>query len=857
MGELTASANIRGRAIDLAWSAQSASPRSLRVARRRRGYPQSPDDGLLVLDLADLFRTGTIPWARIDRTRFLILNTPAEGGLLQAEIAEYYADAIGAPPTQVIVRAYDEKTGKLERLGDASPITVPSVRQEVQRTVATLRSIAPLEVSFVTSVVTASSSQEAGVPIRAVRFLEALNPDTGELSRSVAISDGEPPERSLQGLEAGDEGGLLPGVAYYYLAVEDLGGGVTRAWTAFAVATGRHGFAEKLYQLLPAIHRAYDDPAGGRQGSFQLRRFLQVFGPGLDQARSFGEALSMRHDLFEVPADHLTYLAHWIGWEPDRTLPTARQRNDILFAPEVFSTVGTVPNIRALVNRATGWDCRVKELVKNVFLTNAVEPIHLWEIWEAAGAPGGFGPETPVTPAPVTRAVGDSIDARPAIVADPSGGAPWLFWHSDRPFLGQSAARRHLWMMRANGTDTPRPVVPKVAGAVDGEWPAAVADGSVIRLFWSASRGGRPRLFTLTLTNGVAGEPEELTDHPAGDEHPAVVKDGAGAIWLFWQSSRRGPTDIWAMTLAPGGAAWSAPQRVTTGAPRDGMPAALFDAAKQQVNLFWSGDSGDRSRIFRSIFNGTSWSVREDVSSGLPPPATPQFRDEAPAAALLDGSVCLFWHSDRDGIARVWASRQTGLSWGAPFPVTPGRSAEKDPAPFVASSGSLRLFFRTQRGGEVFRSRTVDFQDLGAIRRGHADDRWHYTYSTTITPTSFYARDVVGLYLTPTDVNTLAAHQSEVTRVRALVEPFRPVNVHFVWFLEPPVVTERLYAETDIGESYTDVYAIVESVGAVGESYAVALPAWSVIHTNTSGHVSADPADPTSLQRRVFFTGLT
>jgi hypothetical protein len=30
-----------------------------------------------------------------------------------------------------------------------------------------------------------------------------------------------------------------------------------------------------------------------------------------------------------------------------------------------------------------------------------------------------------------------------------------------------------------------------------------------------------------------------------------------------------------------------------------------------------------------------------------------------------------------------------------------------------------------------------------------------------------------------------------------------------------------------------------------------------VIHTNTPGHVSADPADPTTLRRRVFFTGLS
>jgi phage tail-like protein len=872
MGDLTANANIRGRAIDLAlaWSDPSTSARSLRVARRRRGYPTDLDDGLLVLDLADLFVSsdladlfvsGDVPWARIDRTRFLVVNTPAEGGLLQAEIAEYYTAASGASPSRVIARAYDDTTGQLEPV-NAATLSVPFDRQEVQRTVATLLSSAPLDISFVTSVVTAASSQEAGVPICAVRFTETLNPDTGERDRTITISDRGLPARAAQGRDAGDAGGLVPGVAYYYLAVEDLGKKRPRTWTASAVVTGRHGFAEKLYQLLPAIHRYYDDPAGGKQGSFQLRRFLEIFGPGLDQARSLGEALSTRHDLFEVQADHLTYLAHWIGWEPDRTLPTQRQRNDVLFAPEVYATVGTVPNIRALVNRATGWDCRVKEFVKNVFLTNAVEPIHLWEIWEATGPIDGFGPTTPVKPEAVTHAVSDSIDARPAIVADHAGGAPWLFWHSDRPVSASSTPGRHLWMMRADGTGPAQPVKPKIAGEIAGEWPTAIAEDNTIRLFWSSNRGGRRGLSTLTLTGGIPGEPIEITNHPAGDDqYPAAVREAGGRIWLFWQSSRRGPTDIWAMTLEPGADArtkWSAPQRIATGRPRAGTPSAVFDHEKK-LHLFWSDDSGDRSRILHSIHDGATWSDPPvDISSGPTPSAVPYFRDEAPAVVLLNDSLWAFWHSDRDGIARLWASQETGSSWGAPFPVTTGRSTEKDPAPLITATGTLRLFFRTQRGGEVFRSRTVDFTDLGAIKQGQSEDRWHYTYSTTITSSSFYARDVVGLYLMPDEVNTLAAHESEVTRVKALVEPFRPAPVQqFVWVLEPQVVTESLYSPVDIGESYTDVYALVDHLGDIDETCSVALPGWSVLRTNTPGDVSADPGDLTTLRRRVFFTGFT
>ena len=44
-----------------------------------------------------------------------------------------------------------------------------------------------------------------------------------------------------------------------------------------AMATGEYGEGERLYQRLPAIHRAYDEPDAKVQGQGQLRRFLQIF----------------------------------------------------------------------------------------------------------------------------------------------------------------------------------------------------------------------------------------------------------------------------------------------------------------------------------------------------------------------------------------------------------------------------------------------------------------------------------------------------------------------------------------------------------------------------------------------------
>lgn len=898
MPELVATADARGHAIDLsaAWSAPGTQPRDLRVVRRRRGYPISPDDGIALLDLADLFAAPIAPWDHIDRTRFLLLNPRAEGGILQAELSQYFAAAGDPHASRVAVRIYDAAkdqlqtslidavtrvtgavssgsiaiftgvgmgagtlAGTLAVTGDSvswtaqgATVTAPFLRQETQRTSSSVSSEgapgAALHVSFVTTL--------GGQVLRTIGLTEQIDPDSGDVQRIIAIHDREPPRRSAQGLDPG----LDPGVTYYYVAFAAAMG----PWSAAAMATGRHGFAEKLYALLPGAHRYYDDPASAsapgvpQSGSFQLRRLLEALGPGLDQVRSLAEGLRTLQDVFDTRADILPYLARWIGWELDRTLSTERQRTDLLFAPEVFATVGSLPNIQALVHRSTGWGCQVKEFANNVFLTNAAEQIRLWEIWQAPDVSAIFTSPPDANPAPlrVTQALGDSIDARPAIVAENAGKPTWLFWHARRP----TSARRQIWMMPLDDPGAARPVMQGAPDDAPGlafsdEWPAAIADGTVIRLFWSSDRMGSPGIWTRTLENGVPGQASRLTDHPAGDHHPAVVKDAKGTIWLFWESRRRGPSDIWAMTLASGTTSFSAPQRITGGDFHDRMPSAVLDRVGH-LRLFWTRDAGDRTRIFQSIFDGASWHTPADVSSPIRRLAfgvAPRFRDEAPAAVVLDKEVWLFFGSNRDGRWRIWASGDTGAGFRTSVRVNTPASDEKEPAPFADGSGALRLFFRTQRSGEAFRSRTVDLGNLGAIQRGKVEDGWHYTYSVDRSDTSFYARDTVGLYITPDDNVNRGPYQDEADRVRTLVEPFRPLPVNFVWFVEPTRTVESLYGQVDLAEGYTDVYPIVEHLGDIDESTSVALPGVTILHANVLAEVSANPADLATLRRRTFF----
>jgi hypothetical protein len=497
--------------------------------------------------------------------------------------------------------------------------------------------------------------------------------------------------------------------------------------------------------------------------------------------------------------------------------------------------------------------------------------------------------------------VDDSIDARPALALEPAGTPPqWLFWHSRRPDTHAPAStRRQIWMQSFDAvyplttpSITMRPVMQASPAAPDDapgltysdEWPTAIGDGSLVRLFWISDRKGAPSIWTRTLQIvspsplPTVSDASQLTQHPAGDHCPFVVKDAAGTLWVFFHSSRRGPTDIWTITLQSGSTTWTQPVRITTGHPRDRMPTAFVDATNQ-LNLLWSADLGDRSRILQATLSGGTWTVYTTPVSSAPGD-TATYRDEAPAAVLWNGQVWAYWSSNRDGLSRIYASQLVGTAgsppvpvWSPPVPVTSGRHEEAEPAAFVDAANGLRLVYRSTQGGEQYRSRTVDMGNLGAIQRGLVTDRWHYTHSNQLRidfnndPTSVafqqdppYARDAVGLYIKP-DVNQSL---DDANRVKALVEPFRPLPVIFTWYVQPALVVESVYSPIDIHESWStspaepppmDWIDDLEYLGSIAEATTVSLPDWSLFYTNTLGDVSGNPADLTTLWHRTWYPG--
>lgn len=643
------------------------------------------------------------------------------------------------------------------------------------------------------------------------------DPKSGDLTYFGRVADkGMAASHSKKSRSGGlDTTALTAGICYYYTLFVGDGLSATPVARASVRSTVCHGFADQLYRLLPEVYRADDEPSPAGRGQGQLRKFLEVCGAALDYFRSRAEGLRGLHDVLQTRADLLPHLAQWIGWDPDLAQDEISQRMEILFAPELYRKVGTLPNIQALVNRVTGWDCRIKEFVHNVCLSNAPETLHLWDIWEISRNKAG---NAWLKPRQCTTA--ENYDGRPSCVKDAANNT-WLFWQANR------SGGRSIWCQNLDVPGTaPRRIdlypqddsgrLLQSAGA-----PSVILAGKELWLFCESGPPGKREIWwTAPLSPDAIGKKpadeaptchvRNLSLHPADDSNPAAVTLG-DQVWVFWQSNRRGPTDIWARVHQDG--QWGPPRRITTAGFRHWAPAAVVDH-NHTLWLFYCEDYYSAQKISCRLrcrtFDGRAWLDKKDAGTGGP-------HDASPAAVVRGNNIWLFWQA-RDAQERwqIWSKTFNGKKWGKKVRVTDHPAADKEPAALVDSNGRLRVFWRSQRRG-YFRiegqaqgrryplpSCTVDTRNaemLAHVRLQQEafENRVHYTYDTRVHDNSraashkdaWCARDTVGVYLTPdTPDAELVTRGQEL--VQDLIRRFLPLQTRIVLVIEPPVVLKKV-----------------------------------------------------------------
>ena len=190
---------------------------------------------------------------------------------------------------------------------------------------------------------------------------------------------------------------LVAGTIYYYTAFVGPNQHFSRHTQAAALATPGSGHA--LFHSLPVVHQSLDTtpPEPGRVANAdrdkgQLQRLLEVFDAHADMLRGMNEGLRDLHDPRRADSRVLGALAHLIGWKLKDHLDEDGQRNEILFAPELYRTVGTKPNLVAMINRLTGWDAQIRELARSVLVSFDTSRLEKLETGETVYLDGSLAP---------------------------------------------------------------------------------------------------------------------------------------------------------------------------------------------------------------------------------------------------------------------------------------------------------------------------------------------------------------------------------------------------------------------------------------------------------------------------------
>jgi len=643
------------------------------------------------------------------------------------------------------------------------------------------------------------------------------------------------------------------------------------------MASGPYDFAGQLYRMLPRIYHRYDkvlfpkEADGIREEDKQkgqLQRFLESPGTQLDQIYSFAAAARDLHNIHRVDGKLLPLLGQWIGWITDYNLEIAGQRNELKKAPALYETIGIIPTLEAVIVKCIGgWQSRTKEFGHNVFLSNTPERMNLWLCnWNESK--GWQEPEN-------VFSLDFAYEGRPAAAPD-ENGTLWLFYHTRRN------GRWDIWyktFQQDRGWAPSQPLCTRNTNTID-KHPGAALQDKTLWVFWNSYHQEK-QTWEIQCRKRNNGQWLDIELPAAGNQRksPQAVVDHNKRLWLFW--------------LEKVGARWQMKYNRYNGQAWEFGPSVDFPAdggdeprvEKDLFVLFHSKGADDNGGIW--VF----WSRKKLETNGLRGCWEIAYREKP-----LDGSIENDWepiktlpkvtstqdemgeYDDCDPAAIVnaygeieffWASNRSGRSWGvwtiklteidstgldsAEIPINNPYS-QRAPLPLPMDNG-ISLVYRSNRSisyqSDLYRAtETTDFRYAGCVTidirnkarnavQGMYDDFQTYTYDTgengKPTNNDWYARDTVGLYLTPdTDDLRLITKNQEV--IKGILERFLPIQNRTIFIIEPPIYKELIYTydfpEEDkknprhIKEQFFDSN-IPEVYPGVSDIYEDRVPGWT------------------------------
>jgi phage tail-like protein len=640
---------------------------------------------------------------------------------------------------------------------------------------------------------------------RAVAYPEDPEPETA--SQGVVIAGATPIEKSPAGVCRVVDGELFDGTTYYYRAFPYREGGNGReydlgqAYLASATATGPYEFGDRMYRLVPEIHRRFD--TGGR-----LRSFLGLVGGQLDQTYSAVRGIPGLVDVDTVDGRLLPLLGDWIGWRLDHSRGFDRQRFELRGAVPLYRATQTLAAVQAGVRRVTGWDSTYREFADNVATTNRPERHNIWLLSPGEAAVADPGDQ----PVSLDEASADRV------CVDAGDDMLRMFYATNRS--GQTAIRHK----RLGKTGWQASAV-VVSGRGTEREPVAVRRAATLWLFWAARRpdAGWRIEFRRQIDGGSWSEviPFVVDDQDSVQRRsPAVLVDDDNGLWVFW---RELAGDRWTLRYQrfSGAEPVLSPAAAMT-FPLDGradprvetdLSVSLLSAAAGQpgprISVLWArreplnqDGSGQRAwRVGARFKLSTDVSKVDDWSSVVELPGLPGAHDREPFAFQTGGGPLIaYLSSTRDGSWSIWRSTldPATRTWGPPSPVTGPPYSDRAPVAFQIGQ-EVRLAYRSARP-VVYRSArsassvTVDVRYCGSttLRAGNGGqvalmggpaDFTAYTSDAGPpggrTDADLIARDTLGVYVDTTGVDAVDVDSGRRRLVEVMGE-FLPVTTRAV-----------------------------------------------------------------------------
>lgn len=579
----------------------------------------------------------------------------------------------------------------------------------------------------------------------------------------------------------------------------------------------------------------------------QLRRFLDLSGTQLDQLYSFATAVLNFHDIHRVDGELLSLLAQWIGWDSDYNLEFAAQRNELRNAPAMYQTIGIIPNIEAAVVKCTSsWIARTREFMHNIFLSNRPEQLNLWLCQRNSQSQQWEEPRD-------VFSLDFAYEGRPAAAKD-AAGTLWLFYHTPRDnkweIWCKTRSREQPGEQPEKKTEeekwTPSvPVTDTGPGSID-QHPTAAVRGGKLWLAWdSFNREKQAREIKYRgWSNGQWTDISIFDDELAGTrtqrKSPQLVVDSSDRLWWFWLEKAESNGRRWQMKYnrEHGENLEFHPSRlfpadsVTGEKPR--VEKDLFvlcqkggEPSRDNIWVFWTRKQadGNGSRkywqiAYRKLSNLDSAEEGDwgpiHVLPKDPPRAS--YDDCEPAVVVYqkDGNEVfeLYWSSNRSGSWSLWHVTFTGIDpvdlstaemlFNSPY-------SQRTPLPLSIDDGISLLYrsnasisYRSSVYGATVTtdlrysgSTTVDIRNRAKIGLlGTYEDFQTYTYDTgkngQPTNDDWYARDTIGLYLTPdTDDQQLIMKNREL--IKGVLKRFLPIQTRPTFIISPPLYKELIY----------------------------------------------------------------